>query len=147
MNQEQLSDRIKDATDGIDYTGRLTPYAVQSIELARSNYPVQNLITYCEDMNLKLVMQDLATEDRFFPISVLDTHKVLDLLMRRYKVDHKIVYRRTGVHYTPPKSLDQEDLERMKDEAEQRKYMAPLSIKTLLAVCEVIHCDLSFESK
>ena len=50
-------------------------------------------------------MQDLATEDRFYPISILDVHKVLDLLMKRYLVDPKLVYRKTGVHYTPQKSL------------------------------------------
>ena len=147
MNQEQLADRIKEATNGAAYTGSLTSYAVQSIELARSNYPVQNLISFCQDMNLKFVMTDMATEDRFYPESVLDVHKVLDLLMKRYKVDHKLVYRKTGIHYTPPKSLDPEDIERMKEEADVRKYGIPLSIKTLLAVCEVIYCDLTFDPK
>lgn len=147
MNQEQLADRIKEATNGAAYTGSLTSYAVQSIELARSNYPVQNLISFCQDMNLKFVMTDMATEDRFYPESVLDVHKVLDLLMKRYKVDHKLVYRKTGIHYTPPKSLDPEDIERMKEEAYGRKYVIPLSIKTLLAVCEVIYCDLTFDPK
>lgn len=147
MNQEQLANRIKTATNEAAYTGSLTPYAVQSIELARSNYPVQNLISFCQDMNLKFVMTDMATEDCFYPESVLDVHKVLDLLMKRYNVDHKLVYRKTGVHYTPPKSLIPEDLERMKEKADGRKYVTPLSIKTLLAICEVIYCDLTFDSK
>lgn len=147
MTQEHLADRIKNAINGVTYMGYLTPYAVQSIESGRSNFPVQNLITYCQDMNLRFVMTDMATEDRFFPETVLDVHKVLDLLMKRYKVDNKLVYRKTGLHYTPPKSLIPEDLERMKEEAEGRKYVIPLSIKTLLAVCEVIYCDLSFVSK
>ena len=77
MNQEQLADRIKEATNGAAYTGSLTSYAVQSIELARSNYPVQNLISFCQDMNLKFVMTDMATEDRFYPESVLDVHKAV----------------------------------------------------------------------
>lgn len=146
MNQEQLMDKIKQATKETAYTGSLTSYAVKSIELGRSNYPVQNLITYCHDSNLRLIMQDLATEDRFYPISILDVHKVLDLLMKRYLVDPKLVYRKTGVHYTPPKSLDIEFLEKMKEESDGRMYVTPLSIKTLLAVCEVIHCELLFES-
>ena len=147
MNQEQLAHKIKSATNGAAYTGNLTPYAVQSIELARSNYPVQNLISFCQDMNLKFVMKDMATEDRFYPESVLDIHKVLDLLMKRYKVDQKLVYRKTGIHYTPPKSLVPEDIERLKEEADGHKYVISLSIKTLLAICEVIYCDLMFDPK
>ena len=147
MNQEQLAQRIKTATNGATYTGGLTPYAVQSIELARSNYSVQNLISFCQDMKLKFVMTDMATEDRFYPESVLDVHKVLDLLMKRYNVDYKLVYRKTGVHYTPPKSLIPEELERIKGDVDSRKYVTPLSIKTLLAVCEVIYCDLTFDPK
>ena len=147
MNQEQLADKIKNATNGAVYTGSLTSYAVQSIESARSNYPVRNLISFCQDMNVNFVMVDMATDDRFYPESVLDVHKVLDLLMKRYKVDYKLVYRKTGIHYTPPKSLVPEDLERLKEEADGRKYVIPLSIGTLLAVCEVIHCGLTFKPK
>lgn len=147
MNQEQLADKIKAASEGAAYKGDLTSYAVQSIEMGRSNYPVSNLITYCQDQNLQLVMKDMATEDCFYPDSVLDVHKTLDLLMRRYKIDPKLIYRKTGVHYTPPKSLIQEDLERMMSESDSRKYMIPLSIKTLLAVCDVIYCELSFNRK
>lgn len=146
MNLEQLSDRINGAVNRAAYSGSLTPYAVQSIELARSNYPVQNLILFCQDMNLTMVMTDMTTEDRFFPNSTLGVHKVLNLLMDRYKIAPKLVYLRSGVHYTPPKSFLQEDLEKMKEGANGKKYVASLSIKTLLAVCEVIHCDLTFKS-
>lgn len=146
MTQEQIAERIKTASNGESYDGNLTPYAVTSIIEGRSNYPVSNLITFCQDMNLKLVMFDLATEDCFYPKSVLDIHKVLDLLMKRYNVDYKLVYRKTAVHYTAPKSFDEKDLEKMKANPKGTKYVAPLSIKTLLAVCDVIHCDLRFES-
>lgn len=147
MNQEQLAEKISMATNGAAYTGGLSSYAVQSIELARSNYPVQNLITFCHDMNLKIVMTDMATEDRFCPDSILCVHKVLDLLMKRYLIDNKLVYRKTGIHYTPPKSFVPEDIERMKESKGKNKYVTPLSVKTLLAVCDVIHCEISFESK
>ena len=147
MNQEQLADRLKTALQGKTYKGNLTSYAVQSIELGRSNYPVQNLITYCQDTNLRMAMIDMATEDVFFPESILDVHKILDLLMKRYDVDNKLVYRKTAVHYTPPKSLIAEDLEKLKSATDGKKYVTPLSVKTLLAVCDVIHCDLMFESK
>lgn len=144
MNQEQIAEKLKAVSQDKTYQGSLSSYAVQSIILGRSNYPVSNLIAYCQDLNLKIVMTDLATEDCFYPVSVLDVHKVLGLLMERYNVDHKLVYRKTSVHYTVPKSLEEEELEKIKSKSESNKYVAPLSIKTLLAVCDVIHCDLSF---
>lgn len=147
MTQEQVAEKIKAAASDKTYCGGLTPYAVKSIEDGRSNYPVSNLITYCQDMNLKIVMIDLTTEDCFYPTSVLDIHKVLDLLMKRYSVDYKLVYRKTAVHYTAPKSFDEKELEKIKTKPQGKKYLVPLSIKTLLAVCDVIHCDLRFESK
>lgn len=146
MNQEQIAERLKTVSQGKLYSGNLTSYASKSIEDGRSNYPVSNLITYCKDMNLKMVMFDLTTEDCFYPLSVIDVHKVLDLLMRRYNVDYKLIYRKTAVHYTAPKSFDENTLKKMKDESKGKKSVAPLSIKTLLAVCDVIHCDLLFES-
>lgn len=136
MTQTQIAERLKQALQGKAYEGSLTSYAVKSIEDGRSNYPVSNLLAYCEDMNLQLVMFDLVTEDCFYPTSVLAVHKVLGLLMERYKVDYKLVYRKTAIHYTAPKSFD-----------EGSSVKAPLSIKTFLAVCDVIHCDLRFESK
>lgn len=146
MTQEQIAERIKTVSNDKGYSGNLTPYAVTSIIEGRSNYPVSNLITFCQDMNLKLVMFDLVTEDCFYPESVLEIHKVLNLLMERYNVDYKLVYRKTAVHYTAPKSFNEKDLEKMKASSKGSKYVAPLSIKTLLAVCDVIHCDLRFES-
>lgn len=133
MTQTQIANRLKGSLQGRSYVGSLTSYAVKSIEEGRSNYPVSNLIAYCEDMNLRLAMFDLVTEDCFYPTSVLEVHKVLGLLMERYNVDYKLVYRKTAIHYTAPKSFDDSS-------------KAPLSIKTFLAVCDVIHCDLRFES-
>lgn len=146
MNQQQLAERITDAMEGAVYSGSLTSYAAQSIESARSNYPVSNLMTYCQDSGLQLIMEDMATEDTFHPKTVFDIHYVLDFLMRRYLVDSKMVYRKTGIHYTPPKSLNTEDLE-SQDTKEGRRYSTSLSVKTLLAVCEVIHCDLKFRRR
>lgn len=144
MNQEQIAVKLKAVSQDKVYKGGLSSYAVQSIVSGRSNYPVSNLLTYCSDSNIKFVMTDLATEDCFYPVSVLDVHKVLVFLMDRYEVDHKLVYRKTAVHYTVPKSLVEEELEEIKSKSDGNKYVTPLSIKTLLAVCEVIHCDLSF---
>lgn len=145
MNLEQLTRRIKEVDNKTPYTGSLTPYVVQSIELGRSNYTVQNFILYCQGRHCKLVMTDLATLDRFYPNSVLEVHEVLNLLMDRYLIDNYMIYRRTGVHYTTPKSYDPAELERMAKDGVVSKYPASLSIRTLLAVCEAIHCDLSLE--
>lgn len=136
MNQQELIDILKPCVEGRSYSGCLTPYAIQSIEQNRSNYPVSNLMAYCDGYGLKIVMTDLATEDRFCPKTILDIHKVLGLLMQRYDVDSQLVYRKTAAHYSRPK-----------EDGSNKKYNTSLSIKTLLAVCEVIHCELSFELK
>lgn len=112
MNQEQIAEKLKAVSQDKVYKGGLSAYAVQSIKSGRSNYPVSNLIAYCQDLGLKFVMTDLATEDCFCPMSVFDVHKVLDLLMNRYEVDNKLIYRKTAVHYTAPKSLVEEELEK-----------------------------------
>lgn len=145
MNQEEISEKLASATKGATYQGSLTPFVAQSIEKAKSNYPVTNLLNYCKDMNLKMVMVDMATEDKFYPQSVLEVHKILGLLMDRYNVDPNLVYRKTAIHYTPPKSFDEGELEKMQSAG--KRFLTPLSIKTLLAVCDVIHCDFLFEPK
>lgn len=142
MNQEQIAEKLKEASQGKVYNGSLSSYAVKSIMSGRSNYPVLNLITYCGDLGLHLVMTDMATEDCYDAFTVLDVHKTLAFLMERYEVDSKLIYRKTAAHYTAPKSLEEEELAEIKSEG--NKYVTSLSIKTLLAVCEVIHCDLSF---
>ena len=134
MNQEQDTEKLKELVGNKLYKGTLSSYAVESIKLGRSNYPVSNLLAYCNDFDLKVVMMDLTTEDCFYPKTVFDVHKILELLMDRYNIDTKAVYRKTSIHYTLPKS----------NQAENTKGAAPLSIKTLLAVCQVIHCDLLF---
>ena len=147
MNQETIAERLAAVTKGKQYTGSLTPYAVQSILKGRSNYPIANLVTFCQDSDIRIEMSDMATEDCFYPESVLDVHKILDLLMKRYNIDYKLVYRKTGAHYTAPKSFDEAELEKMKAQQNDNRSVTPLSVKTLLAVCEVIHCDLRFIPK
>lgn len=137
MIQKQIAKRLASLLDGKTYKGHnLSEYAAGSIQNGSSNYPVSNLMVYCRDMGLRLVMTDKATEDVFYPVSTLEVHTILDLLMRRYKVDYNYVYRKTGVHYTAPKSLVKTD-----------KKSSSLSIKTLWAVCETVNCDLDFELK
>lgn len=145
MTQEEIAQKLQIAEKDRLYKGQLTPYSVQSIEEAKSNYPVANLIQYCQDKNIQMIIIDKATEDSFTAGTILDVHKVINLLMNRYEIDPKLIYRKTGVYYTPPKSLVQEDLDKLK--ANGVRFTTPLSIKTLLAVCEVIHCDILFQPK
>lgn len=137
MIQKQIAKRLASLLDGKTYNGHnLSEYAAGSIQNGSSNYPVSNLMFYCQDMGVQLIMTDKATEDVFCPVSTLEVHMVLDVLMKRYKVDYNYVYRKTGIHYTAPKSLDGTD-----------KRSSALSIKTLWAVCETVNCDLDFELK
>lgn len=145
MTQEQIANKLSEALLGRIYQGSLSKYAASSIESGRSNYPVANLLTYCQDMGLQFVFEDTTTEDKFYPISILDLHRYIGEIMHRYQIDCKRIYLKTELHYTPPKSFDERELQELKRESKQS--VAPLSIKTFLAICSVLHCDLRFEPK
>lgn len=134
MTSEQIAERLKEAMSGQVYQGTLTAYSAQSIEQSRSNYPVNNLLKYCQDSNIQMVLMDYMTEDMFCPCSVDEVHGIIALLMNRWQIDYRLVYKKTGIWYTAPRKM-------------AGKKIAPLSIKTFLAVCETIHCDILFEPK
>jgi len=147
MNKEQLAEQLKTLRNGKPFKGDgLTAYAIESIESGRSSYPVSNLLAYCAGLGLQMKLNDWATDDDIPVDTVLDVHKALDTLMKRYQIDYKLVYRYTGSHYTAPKSFDEEELKRLQSKGKEKgkKYVTPLSIKTLLDVCSVIHCELKF---
>lgn len=124
MTKEEIGTKLSELRNGRSVDG-LSGFAVQSIETGRSSYPVSNLVQYCNSTEAELTMVDTNT-DEIFPVkSVWDCHRTINMLMNRYNVDEKLVYRKTGAHYTIPKG----------------KYQ-PLSINTLLSVCEVLRCNL-----
>lgn len=165
MNAEQVAQKLTKATESRSYNGSLSKYALQSIKSGKVIYSAANLLAFCEGYGLKMAMVDRATLQRFYPTSVLEIHNTLKYLMERYEIDCNLVYRKTAVHYTPCKASTQDELDRMTEEAnakraeavkeakkskkrlKEKAYLAPLSIKSLLAVCEVIACDLEFETK
>lgn len=127
MTKEQLADKLKGIRQDNKYSGKLSGYAVRSIEESRSSYPVSNLIDYCEGTNLQMVMVDMATDEMYDICEVMDIHEAIDMLMKRYNIDSQYIYRKTAVHYTAPKN-----------------GRAPLSVNTLLAVCSSLHCKIDF---
>lgn len=130
MTKEQLADKLKEIRQGNQYSGKLSGYAVRSIEESRSSYPVSNLIDYCEGTNLQMVMTDMATDESYAVHEIMDIHEVIDMLMKRYGIDSQYVYRKTAIHYTAPKNGN-----------------ASLSVNTLLAVCSSLHCKIDFIRK
>ena len=130
MTKEQLAVRIKEAANGRTYCGELSGYAISSIIEGRSSYPVSNLISYCNGIDIQFAITDINTDECYDIDDIMDVHNVVEMLMSRYMVDYKLVYRKTAVHYTAPKN-----------------GQAPLSINTLLAVCSVLHCKLDFVSR
>lgn len=97
-------------------------------------------------MNLIVIIVDETTEERYEIDSVMAMHNILSLLMDRYNVDAQLVYRKTAIHYTLPKVIEPGNKSKSKQKGEQ-KFSASLSVKTLLAVCEVIHSDILFLPK
>ena len=130
MTKEQLADKLKEIRQVNQYSGKLSGYAVRSIEESRSSYPVSNLIDYCEGTNLQMVMTDMATDESYAVHEIMDIHEVIDMLMKRYGIDSQYVYRKTAIHYTAPKNGN-----------------ASLSVNTLLAVCSSLHCKIDFIRK
>ena len=126
MTKEQLAYKLNGFRKH-GYSGKLSGYAVCSIEESRSSYPVSNLIEYCEGINARMVMCDFATDEKFPIESIMDVHEVIRMLMERYNVDSNLIYRQTAIHYTQPKN-----------------GRTSLSINTLLAVCSSLHCKIDF---
>lgn len=136
MTTEDIAKRLKDVAIAEHPCPSLSYHAVKSIENGTRNYPVKNLFCYCADKGLKIELEDMATEDLFYPPNVMALHRTLLLLMERYDIDRYFIYRQTGKHYTLPKDLYKKDNE-----------VSALSIGTLLAVCSVINCDIRFIKK
>lgn len=128
MNKEKLGILLTNIRNGRKIHG-LTHYAIQSIEEGRSSYPVANLLVYCEQLSVQFALTDLATDEVLLIDTMEQLHEALQMLMKRYQIDEKMIYRQTGVHYTAPKDENKN---------------GSLSINTLLAMCQVIHCRLDF---
>lgn len=126
MNKEKLGIELSHKR-GERLIYGLTSYAVKSIEEGRSSYPVANLLVYCKELSMQMTLTDLATEETYSVNSIQEVHDTLQMLMKRWKVDAKIIYRKTGLHYTPFKGKN-----------------GSLSIVTMLAMCDVLHCELDF---
>lgn len=121
------------------YVGELTQYAVESIKTGRGNYPIANLMAYCEDMNVTVKLIDMNTDDEYPLIDQKNLHEILGGLMYHYNVTPTIILREGEVYYTPPGYND----EKRKVEEEE----LTISVDTFMGVCDVLHCYLKFESE
>ncbi len=126
MNKEKLGVELLHRRNGASIVG-LSRYVIKSIEEGRSSYSVSNLIVYCEALSLQMTITDLATDEVYPVDTIFEVHDVLQMLMKRWQIDESMIYRKTGVHYTAPKSDS-----------------GSLSINTMLSMCKVLHCKLDF---
>jgi hypothetical protein len=126
MNKEKLGIELSRMRNGKPIGG-LTKYAIKSIEEGRSSYPVSNLLIYCEAISQQLVLTDMATDESYPVDNMQEIHEVLQMQMERWQIDDSLMYRKTGIHYTAKKGAT-----------------GSLSIVTMLAMCEVLHCKLDF---
>lgn len=126
MSKEEIGERLREIrkTNHI-MIDELGDYAIRSVETASCSYPVSNLIIMCNALGVKLEITDTYVGETFPVSSISECHLVLATIMDRYEVDHKMIYRLTGRHYTLPKGAKQ-----------------PLSINTLLAICDALHCEI-----
>ncbi len=127
MTTQLIAERLKAACGDRQFDGQLSGYARMTILEARANYPVSNLISFCQGFHIQFVITDWTTCESYDVDDIMDVHNIISMLMERYDVDEKLVYRKTEKHYTAPKD-----------------GKAPLSIETLLAVLNVMRCKLEF---
>ena len=130
MNKVELGVKLANMRNGQSIEG-LTDYAVKSIEEARSSYPVANMLMYCNRLHIVVVLKDTATMECYPVENTSEVHDVLQMLMQRWQIDDTMMFRKTGIHYTAPKS---------KADAER----GSLSIDTMLAMCKTLRCELNF---
>lgn len=126
MNKEQLAEELA-RMRGDRKIDTLSSYAVRSIETGGSSYPVSNLLKYCEALSVQMVMSDMVVDEHYPVDTMQEVHEVLQMLMERWDTDCAGIFRKAGVHYTPPKG-----------------NTGSLSIVTMLAMCSVLHCKLDF---
>lgn len=126
MNKEELGVKLSQVRGGRQIT-TLSNHVIKSIEEGRSSYSVQNLITYCEELSLQMVITDIALDENYPVDTVADVHDVLQMLMQRWQVSKTSIYHKTGVHYTVSKSNS-----------------GTLSVTTFLAMCKALYCKLDF---
>lgn len=129
MDKIGIGQRLSRMRNGRSIDG-LTEYTVKSIETGSSAYPVANLLLYCQSLDIQLVIIDILL-DEVYPVDNLDDiHTVVQMLMKRYHINTYGIFKKTGVHYTPPRT--------------ERKSF---SIDTLSAMFGVLHCKLDFIQK
>lgn len=128
MTKEELAAKLNGISKS-EYKGKLSGYAVKSIESGRSSYPVSNLIEYCKGTGLRIFMVDLAMDEVFEIEKTMDIHKVIGILMERYEISPNTILQKADVHYTPP-----------------QKGRISFSINTLLGICSVLHCRIDFKN-
>lgn len=130
---KRIAEELLKATGGRPYRGSLSDHIVRSITGGRANYSAHNLMTYCSDMGVAATLTDSTTGDTFRVSDVEGIHSVFSLLMERYCVSCRLIHRDAGVYYVQPGN-----------DGEARTPR--LTVRTLLAVCGVLHCSLGFKT-
>lgn len=122
-----------------EYSGDLSRYAIQSIREGRSNYNVVNLLDFCANSGREMYLIDRATEDAFKVSALRDIHQILSMLMKRYCITRRELCLKSKINYLMPNAEDLKIGGAVCD--------IPISIKTLLAVCEAAHCEIAIHTK
>lgn len=130
MTTEQIAERLREVRGDGEYVGSMSGYSRMTIEQHRANYPVSNLMGYCDGLGIQPIITDMTMSESYDVDSVSDVHEVIAMLMKRYEIDEKYLYRKTARHYTPPK-----------------EGRTSLSIEVLLAILDAMMCKLDFIKK
>lgn len=132
----QIASRIKSCLNGRAYSGPLSKHVSKAIEESLTNYSVRNLLSYCHDMNIKVIIIDENTEDKFPVLSIFELYETIQFIMRRYLIDPRQLTQMSGVGHSYIKALTK---------IEEVTEATPLSINALIAFFTLLHCDLLFQ--
>lgn len=91
MSNEELAKKIKSVIAGKRCSTRLSQYSFLSIMTGCRSYPLNSLLTFCEDMELQMAVTDMLLDESYDVDSEEDIINIISMMGSRYKlVDSKV---------------------------------------------------------
>ena len=131
VTRQDVSHMLADIRGDREYSGVMGKYAIATLESGRSSFPTRNMVTYCQDFDIDIIIFD----DRLNRKHVVRTDDELHLVIRRIMLNRKTNYNRmvahTGRNYT----------------GREKDGKISMSIDTLLLIMYHLGCHIEFTKR